>query len=294
MRLGAGLLFACAIATSASPAGAEAVRRDFYFQTLDAERGLAQNTVTAMLQDRSGFVWIGNAAGLQQYDGYGFSTYEHAADDPNSLPEGAISALAEDGRGDLWIGTSSHGLVRRGAADGRFRRVAIGGAGAPDGLAGTYSLQFDAHRGGLWVGTDAGVALVEPSSGRLLRLLPLAGANAPAPTPRKLRLADDGSLWVASPAGLLRLAPQDDAFGRVAADAIDDVYDLAIGNDRQLLAATAHGVFRVRDDGAAEHVWPEQGGGPVTAVAEDARGRLWIAVPREGIAVFDPADRQTQ
>ena len=73
----------------------EAIQRNFFFQTINTEHGLAQSTVTAFLQDRLGFIWIGTSSGLQQYDGYGFNTFQHSGDDPDSPPEGPVSALAE-------------------------------------------------------------------------------------------------------------------------------------------------------------------------------------------------------
>src|ERR1043165_2905681 len=100
-----------------------ALRRDFYFRTIGTEQGLAQNTVSAFLQDREGYLWIGTDSGLQQYDGYGFTTYSHASEDPSSLPEGPISSLAQDADGDLWIGTLGSGLVRHRPHANGFERV---------------------------------------------------------------------------------------------------------------------------------------------------------------------------
>ncbi|MFI4968790.1 MAG: EAL domain-containing protein [Lysobacterales bacterium] len=271
----------------------EAVRRDFFFQTISAERGLAQNTVTAILQDRTGFMWIGTSNGLQQYDGYGFNTYERTGDGPNNPPDGPVSALAEDGDGNIWIGTLAPGLIRHTPASGVFRHVPAIGAGAPGGLSKVGALLFDARRG-LWVGADAGVALVDPASGALKRLLPVP-AVAGVPTQiRQLRLDAEGSLWIASSAGLLRLAPGAEALQRIAADSIDDATALLISHDRHPYVAAANGLYRLAADGSAEQVWTGSSRYGINALAEDARGRLWLAVPHQGLVVFDPANGQTQ
>ncbi|MBO9662150.1 EAL domain-containing protein [Dokdonella sp.] len=274
-------------------AAGEALRRDFYFQTVATGDGLIQNTVTAVLQDRAGFLWIGTMGGLQRYDGYDLETFEHSGDDPDSPPEDTITALAEDAGGNLWVGT--HGeLIRRTAQSGRFRRMALSAADAPPppGWSNVRALLADAR--GLWVAGDASLLLIEPDSARLLRALPLRGGDGKPATPRKLRRGDDGTLWIASSAGLLRLAPQD-LVPEVVAPPIDAAGDLLIDRARNLLAATPRGVYRVAGDaGTAERIWPEQGERAVTSLAEDARGRLWLAVAHEGVAVFDPQAHHTQ
>ena len=277
----------------ASPAWADggAVQRDFYFQTTGTEHGLAQNSVLAFLQDRSGFIWIGTAGGLQQYDGYRFQTYEHSGDEPDSPPEGPVSALAEDAAGDLWIGTAAFGLLRHTPGTAEFRRVATG----PRGTAGSTHVQellIDPQRG-LWVAGNAGVALINPVDGHFIRSFSIADEKAGVQS-RRLRLLEDGSLWLASSNGLWRLRPQAEQFEPVAADRLDDVNDLLPTHDGRLYAAARGGLYRVGGDGAAERLWPAQGDRAVTALAEDGRGRLWLAVRREGLVLLDPANGSTQ
>jgi diguanylate cyclase (GGDEF)-like protein/PAS domain S-box-containing protein len=277
----------------ASPAWADggAVQRDFYFQTTGTEHGLAQNSVLAFLQDRSGFIWIGTAGGLQQYDGYRFQTYEHSGDEPDSPPEGPVSALAEDAAGDLWIGTAAFGLLRHTPGTAEFRRVATG----PEGTAGSTHVQellIDPQRG-LWVAGNAGVALINPVDGRFIRSFSIADEKAGVQS-RRLRLLEDGSLWLASSNGLWRLRPQAEQFEPVAADRLDDVNDLLPTHDGRLYAAARGGLYRIGTDGATERLWPAQGDRAVTALTEDGRGRLWLAVRREGLVLLDPANGSSQ
>jgi diguanylate cyclase (GGDEF)-like protein/PAS domain S-box-containing protein len=281
---------------AAMGARAEAVRRDFYFQTIGTEHGLAQNTVRAFLQDRTGFIWIGTASGLQQYDGYRFTTYDHANGTPGGPPEGPVSALAEDADGRLWIGTGGFGLLRRAPGSGVFERLrsdADAAVGHP--ADNVHALLFDARRG-LWVGSDAGIALVDAGDGHTLRRLALAREGQRAVQVRQLLQTADGTLWVASSRGLLRLPPQAEALETVAAATIDDVHALLVARDGQLHVATTDGLYRIAADGAVQQVWPSATMHPVaiTAMAEDAHGRLWLALPHEGVVVLDPADGTTR
>jgi signal transduction histidine kinase/ligand-binding sensor domain-containing protein len=80
-----------------------AQHRDIYFENI--LEGLSNLRVHCMIQDSKGFVWIGNAKGLQRYDGYTFVTYKNNPKDTNSLCHDIVLSIIEDKRGLLWIGS---------------------------------------------------------------------------------------------------------------------------------------------------------------------------------------------
>jgi ligand-binding sensor domain-containing protein len=266
-------------------AQSQALRRDFYFRTIGTEQGLAQNTVSAFLQDRDGYLWIGTDSGLQQYDGYGFTTYAHASDDPVSLPEGPISSLAEDADGNLWIGTLGSGLVRHRKHSDAFERIGA--------FVNVHTLRADA-RSGLWVGCDQGIVLLDPSSGKVTQQWPLDSGSDHAVQLRQFDVESGSDVWAASSTGLLRLSRNGAAPVRVAATQISDARALSTGFDGRLRVATTDGLYVVDEKGAARRIWPDNGDQLVTAMVEDSRGRLWLAVQSVGLALFDPRSGETQ
>src|ERR1700730_13564622 len=70
--------------------------------------GLGDMEVHSLLQDRTGFIWIGTASGLYRYDGREFRGYG----EPEGLPNGWIESLHETIDGRLLVGTQS-GLAQR-------------------------------------------------------------------------------------------------------------------------------------------------------------------------------------
>jgi ligand-binding sensor domain-containing protein len=46
-----------------------------------------------MVQDSSGFMWIGTGEGLLRYDGFRYKTFIHEPDNPNFLSSSDISRL---------------------------------------------------------------------------------------------------------------------------------------------------------------------------------------------------------
>jgi signal transduction histidine kinase/ligand-binding sensor domain-containing protein/ActR/RegA family two-component response regulator len=63
--------------------------------------GLGNLSVNCLLQDRSGFLWIGTESGLYQYDGSRFWQFGPK----DGLPSGFVRALTSDRDGRLWVGT---------------------------------------------------------------------------------------------------------------------------------------------------------------------------------------------
>ena len=149
---GARLMLTLAAAWSAA-AGADALRRDFHFQTIGSEQGLAQNTVTALLQDQTGYLWVGTQAGLQRYDGYGFRAFATPAADPAATGEAPVSALIEDQNGTIWIGTGGTGVEKLDAARGTIEHVPIA-KDAPPELGFVRALALDPGHG-IWVGKNS-------------------------------------------------------------------------------------------------------------------------------------------
>lgn len=75
----------------------------------DTDRGLPQNSVTAIVQTRDGYLWFGTGNGLVRFDGVRFDVY-----DENNTPElgsSHIVCLLEDMNGNLWVGTKTAGVV---------------------------------------------------------------------------------------------------------------------------------------------------------------------------------------
>ncbi|MEX2336893.1 MAG: two-component regulator propeller domain-containing protein [Fulvivirga sp.] len=78
----------------------------YYFRHYQAEDGLSHNSVTCMLQDKDGFLWIGTKDGLNRFDGYSFKVFRHDPADSTSIGGNFVQSLYEDA-GYLWVGTNN-------------------------------------------------------------------------------------------------------------------------------------------------------------------------------------------
>ncbi|UCE05437.1 MAG: hypothetical protein JSW07_17750, partial [bacterium] len=58
---------------------------DIQFEHITTKDGLSNNSVKCILQDRQGFMWFSTEAGLNKFDGYNFTLYEHIPEDSGSI-----------------------------------------------------------------------------------------------------------------------------------------------------------------------------------------------------------------
>jgi signal transduction histidine kinase/ligand-binding sensor domain-containing protein/DNA-binding response OmpR family regulator len=143
------------------------------FDYLTIETGLIQNEVTALLQDRYGFIWIGTRGGLVRYDGYEY--HEIGAGDTTryQLPNHSIESLHEDAAGYIWIGTKSGGLSRYDPATGSLHTYPVV-PGDSTALAGDRIISLASSPDSqLWVGSwDQGLQLLHKATGRFRQVVP--------------------------------------------------------------------------------------------------------------------------
>jgi signal transduction histidine kinase/ligand-binding sensor domain-containing protein len=125
------------------------------FDRIPSELGLSQNLVTCILQDRKGFLWFGTTDGLNRFDGYKFTVYQHDPYDPTSLSDSAINALHEDRAGRIWVGTQN-GLNLFDRTREIFYRI-LPDPNNPNSLShpNVGSIAED-HQGAIWISTLGG------------------------------------------------------------------------------------------------------------------------------------------
>src|SRR4030095_4747645 len=82
----------------------------YRFDSWTTDEGLPQNTVSAILQTRDGYLWLATAGGLVRFDGLRFTVFDKG--NTKGLISVRFSALFEDAERSLWIGTEDGGLTR--------------------------------------------------------------------------------------------------------------------------------------------------------------------------------------
>jgi signal transduction histidine kinase/ligand-binding sensor domain-containing protein/DNA-binding response OmpR family regulator len=78
---------------------------DFQFEQFSINQGLSHVGVTSVLQDKTGFIWVGTYDGLNRFDGLNVEIFKKDPDNPSSLINNRIHSIFQDHQDRLWIGT---------------------------------------------------------------------------------------------------------------------------------------------------------------------------------------------
>lgn len=141
-----GLLLQASLIRAAAP---EEGLGEYLLDAWQTDKGLPQNTVSALCQTRDGYLWIGTLNGLTRFDGVRFHTFTDEVFTASLRKR--IRCLYEDKNDVLWIGTEG-GLIRH--AHGHFERF-----DRTNGLAGDHILTLaEDPQGTLWAGTLTGIS----------------------------------------------------------------------------------------------------------------------------------------
>ena len=82
-----------------------ALPTQFQFRHYNIENGMSSNSVTDIIQDRKGYIWMATDGGLNCFDGISFTFYQKGNPHYPTLQTNIIHTLCEAGEDTLWLGT---------------------------------------------------------------------------------------------------------------------------------------------------------------------------------------------
>ncbi len=129
------------------------------FDKITSQDGLSQNTVTCMVQDNLGFIWIGTQNGLNRYDASNFKIYKiesQKEQNQNSIPDNHITFLLQTEDNFIWIGTQNGGLSRLNTITEQFEVFSHDAQNPLSLSAGAVTSILSDSKKRLWVGTSIG------------------------------------------------------------------------------------------------------------------------------------------
>ncbi|WP_375448091.1 ATP-binding protein [uncultured Fibrella sp.] len=173
-------------------------------KTLTTADGLPNSTVTEVVQDRAGFIWIGTADGLGRYDGRTVKVFRHKPGDTTSLADNKVTQLVETAAGDFLIGLESGSFQLFDPVTERFTTL-LDERFLAAGKAAVTQCRLSADGRHVW-GLQPGVHLVHYDRlTKKLVMYPLLSLIGEINTMSDMVLTASGFLYGICSAGLLQL-----------------------------------------------------------------------------------------
>ncbi len=129
---------------------------DKNFEHIMSDKGLSQNTIHYILQDKEGFMWFATEDGLDKYDGYSFKIFKNIPNNKNSISDNFIWTLYQDKSGNLWVGTNSGGLCKFDRLHEEFENFKNNPNDSTSLSSNNVRAILEDEEGNLWIGTEGG------------------------------------------------------------------------------------------------------------------------------------------
>jgi len=272
----------------------------FRLDHLSIGDGLPHSSVSNILQDSNGFMWIGTQSGLSRYDGYKFKTYLNDPFDSNSLPHNLVQTMYLDKNDILWLGTYN-GLSRMEINSDTFINYTSKETDE-------YSLSNDVvvaierdHRGRLWVGTLDGLNLFDEKTGLFKRFVnnPDDRYSLPNNTVRSLLSDKNGNLWIGTYGGLslwdeesgsfINFKPEEGNPQSIPSVYVMDMEQDPLSENEILLGFWGGGVarFNTMSEKAVRYEIPDM---RVYTLLVDDQQRIWAGTWGGGLSILSSKD----
>ncbi len=259
-------------------------------------------------------MWFGTESGLNKYDGYNFTLYQHNPDDSNSLISNWTSALLEDDSGLIWIGTNDGGLDHYNRKLDQFTHYQHD----PDD---PFSLSSDEitalyqdRNGELWIGTGGGLDRFDQENERFIHYQhdPDNPNSLSSNAVSSIYEDQDGTFWVGTANGGLNRFERENKRWQHYRNDPSDLHSLSHDNISEIYQDQS-GTLWIGTNGGGlnrlalsdiEGFEPENqqfihyqhdpsdrdslSEDAITVIYQDREGVLWIGTYAGGLNSFDP------
>lgn len=255
--------------------------QSYSFKNYQVHNGLSSNTITTILQDKKGFIWLGTRNGLNRFDGNSFKIFRNNKDDKTSLGSSSVLTLSEDNRERIWVGTYK-GIYRYDPLLENFTPFTQ----VPMGE--TRYINHDQH-GNTWIVNNFSLYRYNTNSGIVKSY---ATDSTQVVT---MAISENGMIWTANFAGIIRrYDPRTDSFipydlqaaGRPEpVTIIQDIYPIS---DTTLLIGTMNRVllFNTITNKLENVLKDEPGNIQVHKILKQSASEYWLGT-ETGLYILD-------
>ena len=262
------------------------------------EKGLSQNSIFSIYQDKIGFMWFGTWDGLNRYDGYSFVPFSatHKGIEQEVGRNESINYIVDDEEGNIWIATEA-GLIKFVRKTQKYYVFSF--VLDKENVLSSNSLScliFD-NEGYLWIGTDNGLNKFDTKTNEnTVFKRDFSNPNAIASNViNDIQLDDDGDLWIATQMGLSHFILEENKFENIYKTRgllSDSINCIEVIGSHKLWVGTARGLNYIdysknkilEFSFEGEKVFHNKN---ITAIYYDKKGYLWVGTLKNALYLYD-------
>ncbi len=272
---------------------------DLSFQYLTINNGLSQNTVLAIVQDSSGYIWFGTRDGLNRYDGYKFKQYYTDILDTNSLTSNEISAMDVAPNGVIWIGTN-YGLNSFNPKSGEFKRYFHDPSNINSIADNSINVITHNSKGEIFIGTENGLSII--TNNKKIETYCIDGEEELKENQiiSSIVVDEEENIWIGGLHYFSKYNRRLNKFEKI--DLIPEkelekkpivVQGLVFDNSDELWIATGYGLikYNIKTEKIIRNIYPKVRFDPLVReylrnIYKDSNGNIWFA-EWSGLRIFD-------
>jgi len=251
---------------------------DLSFHHLNVQDGISQNSVTSIIQDSIGRIWMGTRDGLNVFDGTSFRVFRPVRGDSTSLSGHFVSQLITD-KNTIWV-TTKNGLSRLDLKKLSFSNFQINNL--------TCIIPFNDK---ILVGTREGLVWLTPENKRISKCDLLEDANVVI---NNLYTDKSEVLWISTNQGLFTYHSKTARTSKIMDMAVSCVFT---DKNKQIWIGTQdEGVFLLNNQKQVIKHFIHKNNEPNTLInntirdiKDDSNGNIWIATFK-GLSIINCFD----
>jgi ligand-binding sensor domain-containing protein len=280
------------------------------FEHFSIEQGLSNNSITSILQDKSGFIWVGTEDGLNKFNGYTWIIFKHDPQDSSSISFGAVSTLYEDHNGFIWIGIDGGGINLYNPYTGTFKHIRHDPSNKNSIVSNHVKCIYEDSKGLFWIATWKGINMYDKIKDKwtLFQNVPSNNNSISDNDVKCIKEDSDGLIWIGTTYGLNSFNKTEQKFKRYFANpsninSLSSNNIMCISNDANdkntIWIGTIKGINSINklNNNILHYSYDESKKGlspndnDIKVILDDHEGTLWLGTFGGGLNAFSKADK---
>ncbi|ASD68481.1 two-component regulator propeller domain-containing protein [Pseudoalteromonas piscicida] len=270
---------------------------ELHFERLDTE-SFPSKTISAVFQDKAGFIWFGTQEGLMKFDGYDYTLFRKDQNNKNSLTANYVDTIWQAPNNNIWLGTYSNGVSIFDVEKKKFINLSASDD-SPYKLLGNKVYKISGHDSGLVaVATKGGITIIDLNNGETLDITEVKGcdSNYSSNFVRYVVWQSESILWAGNEDGLCRLKidVSEKHFSGTSIPEFNGYYVRSLLLDEEYLwVGTANNIARLTlNDNNIHFVINDTNTGPLTTkpvmdILKIHNDEMWVSTFGNGIHIID-------